>query len=146
MKNITSRIFQIAAISAVTMAATQLQAASAPELTVAVPFDFIISGKALPAGNYKVVSVPTGSGISAFAVRNNSTKHAALIVMGGRAPEAASPATGAKVGFACRAGSCYWHTVAIPGRDTFVGSLPRISPGEQERMVALDARTIAAGR
>jgi len=145
MKNITSRIFQIAAISAVTMAATQLQAASTPEFSVAVPFDFIVSGKTLPAGNYKVVAVPTGSGITAFAVRNNSTKHAALMVMAGRAIESKA-ADGAKVGFSCRAGSCYWHTVAVPGRDTFVGSLPPLSRGEQERMVALDARFITSGR
>lgn len=146
MKNITSRIFQIAALSAVTMAASQLQAASAPELTVAVPFDFIVSGKTLPAGTYKVVAVTTGSGISAFAVRNNTTKHAALIVMGDRAIEVASPARGAKVGFSCRAGACYWHKVSIPGRDTYVRSLPPLSRGDQERLVALDARFIAAGR
>ena len=146
MKTTIARLFPIAAIAAVTIAATQLHAAPVPELTVAVPFDFVVSGKTMPAGTYRVSLVTTQSGIPSFIVRNQSTRIGAFAVMGGRAVNSKPLDGGAQVAFSCRAETCYWREIRVPGRDAYVAPLPSITRGQHEKMVALDARFAATGR
>jgi hypothetical protein len=64
----------------------------------------------------------------------------------GRTWQKGSDPKTAQVVFACRDERCYMKEVKVPGWDGYLLSLPRLSPAQQERHVALNAGSDAVGK
>ena len=89
-----------------------------------VPFDFVVSGKTLPAGEYEIKS----DAKSAFLlVTNTASGHTSMVLV--QSPDGGTPADRSKLVFH-RYGKAYFlRTVAMAGNDGVV--LP-VSRGETE--------------
>jgi hypothetical protein len=145
MKDTFSHVTRAATLAVSMIAAGQLQARLMPNLSVTVPFDFIVSGKSLPAGTYNILSTNSISGAPTFLVRNAAGKNQAFSVMSGRSwPSKAGNSS--QVIFACRAESCYLKGLKFDANEGYFAPLPKMSPAQQERQVALDARFTPAGK
>ena len=146
MKNKLFHVSRAAALALCAFASSHLQAALVPSLTVTVPFDFIVSGKTLPAGNYHVVTSNSIGGTPVLIFRRQGAGTGALTMVSHRAPKASEELKSAQVVFACRAESCYMNEVRIPGWDGYIAALPKLSPAQKERQIALDARFATIGK
>ncbi len=146
MKNTFFHVSRAAALTVCAFTASQMQAALIPTVSVNVPFEFMVAGKTLPAGSYTIASANSKSGASIFVVRNNATNKGVFSVMRGRSwPKATDPKT-PQVVFACRDENCYMQELKIPGSDGYVAPLPKLTPAQRERQVALNAGYAAVGK
>lgn len=132
-----TNISRAAALALCAFAATQVNAMNFPEVKVAVPFDFIVSGKTLPAGTYSLVQSSAPTGMPTFVMRNERTRKGVYVVMGQR--EAADAKNNqAQAVFACAAGDCYFREIKIPGSDSFLTSTPKRTPAKAEKLISLN--------
>ena len=146
MKNTLHHVSRAAALAVCVFAAGQARAEYLPTMSVSVPFDFVVSGKTLPAGNYSILSSTSRAGASIFVVRNRLTREGAFSIMGGRTWAKSTDPDTPQVVFACREEVCYLNELKIPGSDGFVVRLPNFSPAQRERQVALNAGYIVGGK
>lgn len=146
MKNTFFHVSRAAALTVCAFATSQMQAAMIPTVSVNVPFEFMVAGKTLPAGSYTITSANSKAGASIFVVRNDATNKGVLSVMSGRTWPKDTDSRSPQVIFACRDESCYMKELKIPGSDGYVAPLPKLTPAERERQVALNAGFVAAGK
>ncbi|MEP7367546.1 MAG: hypothetical protein ABI972_30165 [Acidobacteriota bacterium] len=146
MKNTFFKVSRAAALAVCAVATSQVQAALIPSLSVSVPFDFVVSGKNLPAGSYDIVSTNTNTTGSVFVVRNKVTRTEAISMANSRSWPKGAATKSAQVVFACRDERCYIKELQIPGSDGYVVMLPKATPAQRERLVALNAGFAATGK
>ncbi|MBK7927282.1 MAG: hypothetical protein IPJ98_07220 [Bryobacterales bacterium] len=108
-----------------------------PEIKMAVPFDFIVAGKTLPAGAYSLIQANAPSGVPTFIMRNERTRKGVYVVMSQRA--AADAANNqAQAVFTCRAADCYFREIKVPGMDNFLAPIPKHTPAQTEKLISLN--------
>lgn len=137
MKNKLINISRAAALAICAFAATQSQAMSLSNMAVNVPFDFVVSGKTMPAGEYVVLRASSQSATPAFVFRNLRTNTASIAVM---AQRTRNTADNAEVVFNCVETKCYLREMKITGFESFVASVPR-GVSQKERVTAIPLRT-----
>ena len=136
MKSKLIGISGAAALAFCAFTTTSAQASPLPNVSVNVPFDFVVSGKTLPAGEYQVVGAASRASTAAFAVRNVRTKNAAIAVMPQRS---AAPSGESQVVFSCFDSKCYLRELKVSGVESYIASTPR-APGQKERTISLGLR------
>jgi hypothetical protein len=85
-------------------------------------------------------------GTPIFMVRNEATRKGVISLMNSRSWPKANDSKTAQVVFACRDESCYMKELKIPGSDGYVITLPKLSPAQRERQVALNAGFVETGK
>lgn len=126
-----------AALAICAFAATSAHAMNPPEIKMAVPFDFIVAGKTLPAGSYSLVQANAPSGVPTFVMRNERTRKGVYVVMSQRAVADAAN-NQAQAVFACRAGDCFFREIKVPGMDNFLTPIPKHNPAQTEKLISLN--------
>ncbi|HZO56674.1 MAG TPA: hypothetical protein VFB63_28450 [Bryobacteraceae bacterium] len=137
MKNKLMNISRAAALAVCAFAATEAQAGSMPDILMNVPFDFVVSGKTLPAGEYRVFRANTMSATPAFVVRNMRTKSAAIAVMMQRTPGGSDKA---EATFVCSENKCYFRDMKVNGMESYFAAVPRKSSAQKEKMTSVALR------
>jgi len=137
MTRTLTNLTRAAALAICAFAATQVHAMILPQVKVDVPFDFIVSGKAMPAGEYSLVQANAPSGVPTFVMRNERTRKGVYVVMSQRAVADATN-NQAQAVFACRAGDCYFREIKIPGSDNFLTPIPKTTPAQHEKLISLN--------
>jgi hypothetical protein len=146
MKNTFFHVSRAAALAICAIATSQVYGAIVPGLSVKVPFDFVVAGKTLPAGDYTIVKTNSTGGIPVFTVTNTVTRRGVLSMMSGRTWPADNEPKDARVIFACRDESCFMKELRIPGSDGYVVMLPKATRAQRESEIALNARYLAVGK
>jgi hypothetical protein len=134
MRNKLINITRAAALAVCAFTATQAHATSLPNVAMSVPFDFVVSGKTLPAGAYMVARVNGISPVPAFVIRNVRTHTASIAVMSVRSRNAADKA---EVVFNCSDNKCYLCEMKITGVESYIAPVPRNSQKERVTSIAL---------
>jgi len=140
MKSILTKISRAAAIAVCAFSATQIHASTMPNVTMNVPFEFVVSGKTLPAGEYSVFRANGPSGIPALAIRNTKTANGAITFTSQRSVEGAGKS---EATFVCRESKCYFVELKTSSMESYVAPVPRVSRSQKERMISLGVRTSA---
>ena len=136
MKSKLMNISRAAALAVCAFAATDARASSLPNVTMNVPFDFVVSGKTLPAGEYMIVQANNQSAIPAFVIRNTRTKTASIAVMSQRTRDYADKAEAV---FQCADNTCYLREMKITGSESFVAPVPH-KAAQKERITSIGLR------
>jgi len=139
MKRTLLQFSRAAALAICAFAASQAQAVNLPSASMKVPFDFVVSGKTMPAGEYTIIHTNASGGPSTFILREARTRKGAYAVMsirGGLVPAS----NGAHVSFTCNSGACYLRELSLPGRESYIGLMPRAAEDRQERLISLNFR------
>ena len=139
MKNKLMNISRAAALAVCAFAATELRAMSLPNVAMNVPFDFVVSGKTLPAGEYRVLRANGETGLPAFVFRNVRTSRSAIAVMSQRS---AGVSDKAEVVFNCSDNKCYLREMKVIGRESYMVPLPRKTSTQKEKMTSIALRQV----
>ncbi len=138
MKNKLINISRAAALAMCAFAATQAQALEFSNVAVNVPFDFVVSGKTMPAGEYIVLRTNNQGATPTFVFRNMRTNTASIAVMSQRTRDTSDKA---EVVFNCVENKCYLREMKVTGLESFVAPTPRIV-SQKERITAIPLRTV----
>lgn len=106
-----------------TTLAASAQAQAGRRLNVHVPFDFVVAGRQLPAGDYSVRRV-TKDSESTLIIQGKDGRGAATVITNAGAREPAS----AELTFRRRGGSYFLASVSIPG----TASVRQVPPSKSE--------------
>lgn len=137
MKSKLMNISRAAALAVCAFAVTDVRAMSLPNVTMNVPFDFVVSGKTLPAGEYVVMRANNQSAVPAFVIRNTRTNKASIAVMMQRSRDAADKAEAV---FQCADNTCYLREMKITGSESFFAPVPRNAAAQKERITSIGLR------
>lgn len=132
-----TKLFQIsraAALAICAFGAAQLDARSLPFVKMTVPFDFVVSGKTMPAGEYQMFGMSNQAATPAFIIRNTRTHRASIAVMSQRS---AGTGAQAEVTFLCRDAKCYLREMKTSGMESFIAPVPISTKVEKERMTSI---------
>jgi hypothetical protein len=122
MRNKLINISRAAALAICALAATQTHAAALPNVSMDVPFDFVVSGKTLPAGQYVIQRANSETGIPAFVIRNTRTRTASIAVMPQRSNGMSDKA---EVVFLCMESKCFMREMKVTGQASYIANVPR---------------------
>ncbi|MEP7367547.1 MAG: hypothetical protein ABI972_30170 [Acidobacteriota bacterium] len=111
-----------------------------PHLSIEVPFDFVVSGKTLPAGQYVIVRDAYMSPTPTFVIRNARTKKASMALISYRTGQVADKA---EVVFNCVENKCYFRELKIAGLQGYVATVPRMA-SRMERVTSIPLRSPAS--
>ncbi len=128
------------------LAAVLATAASAQELQANIPFDFSVSNKRMPAGEYRVSRAMMSGSNFVLQFRSLASRQSAMAVASSEIDGNQAAGRVAKLVFSCRSGECFLSQVHSPGATTArrFHTAP-LKAGEQERVVAVAASRSAGG-
>ena len=108
-------------------------------LTAEIPFEFKVSGKAMPAGSYTVIDRAPISGTHVTAIRNRETFTSAMAVSGALDTQG-KPNAAPSLLFACVKGTCELAAVkTVDGTRTYHPNL-KLSAREKEALAMVEVR------
>ena len=125
-------------LATLTVLAASVYAQSARRMRAHIPFDFVVAGRQLPAGDYTVRRV-TKDSESALVIQSEDGRRAATVFTNSGGREAAR----AELGFRRRGESYFLAEISIPGSDS-VREVPR-TKSEDERARELIGQAGAEG-
>jgi len=104
----TKRVFAIVAVSFLLVAAAAPLAAQISKLTATVPFEFVVAGRTMPAGEYEVWKSPTSSMI---VLRGLNQRISALSIAMGDPVTSRNPAADTRLIFNRYGDQYFLHAV-----------------------------------
>ena len=134
MRHKLINLSRAAALAIFALAAAPTQASAMSNVSMTVPFDFVVSGKTLPAGTYVVLRANGQAGVPAFVIRNARTRSASIAVMPQRSSATADKAEAV---FYCVEGECYLREMKVTGEAAYVAQVPRNVQKERRASIPL---------